>query len=155
MTTNSQQAVTEAMVTAAMSAYDTVSADPVMIHCASCKGSGQVAVGDSPDWCSSCGGGGFDLAPGEELRPMRAALEAALSAQAQAKPVEMPGGWQDISTVPRDGRDILLVRVAEGKRPIVRVDHWSTDEKWFGQFNMRHWPPTHWMPLPAAPEPKP
>lgn len=101
MTTNSQQAVTEAMVTAAMSAYDTVSADPVMIHCASCKGSGQVAVGDSPDWCSSCGGGGFDLAPGEELRPMRAALEAALSAQAQAKPGEVrnftagPCGFDD------------------------------------------------------------
>jgi len=78
---------------------------------------------------------------------IRAALEAALSAQVQDVP-----GWQDISTAPRDGTTVLLY--APG---------WDSPKTgWtYGKDDWRDCPyshkgsenylPTHWMPLPAAP----
>lgn len=66
------------------------------------------------------------------------------------------GGWQDISTAPKDGTPILITRptrfMSEEGYHVVR---WE-DDRWCchdGKFDtwLRGSDPTHWMPLPAAP----
>lgn len=63
--------------------------------------------------------------------------------------------WQDISTAPKDGRDIL---VADARSKEVLSASW-VDNCWFiGWMNYASRSDgyqvnaTHWMPLPAAPE---
>ncbi len=70
-------------------------------------------------------------------------------------------GWQDISTAPRDGTDIILL--ANGQHYIGRFakTHSFKEPQWqLNGYNniqfsalMEPWPgfpiPTHWMPLPA------
>jgi len=66
--------------------------------------------------------------------------------------------WCPIETAPKDGTKILLGRFVEGDDydGIMSVDRYRRPEDnagWvgFGLFNMRWWPPTHWMPLPSRP----
>jgi hypothetical protein len=61
--------------------------------------------------------------------------------------------WQPIETVPKDGTEVVLLFADEvtllGKtRPRVRAAAWLVD--WTIPY-LRDNPPTHWMPLPAAP----
>ena len=85
-----------------------------------------------------------------------------------------PAGWQPIETAPKDGRPILLFgdcRVTSGNwsapsetpriiyqdgfAPDTEWDEWEPYwESWDGGFTEEH-PPTHWMPLPAAPKDTP
>lgn len=66
--------------------------------------------------------------------------------------------WQDIRTAPKDGTKVLLGRFAPGQLydGRVRVDWWrsrmAAGYTGFAHFNPTYWPPTHWMPLPPAPE---
>lgn len=83
-------------------------------------------------------------------------LRAALAAPAPQAPA-----WQPIETAPKDGREMFVVR-AFGIDPVrggsgnytsdaycvfLRAD--GTLCRW-----PHIWPPTHWMPLPAAPQTK-
>lgn len=76
--------ITDAMVDAAIEAenhaFDTVR----MVKCKRCEGRGYHhgfgEDGADPDWCSDCGGGGYEAAEGEDTRPMREAIAAALRA---------------------------------------------------------------------------
>jgi len=77
-------------------------------------------------------------------------------------------GWQDIATAPRDGEPVLLYKPDERMvGPYMLAGYWG---EWPGQVDtwiacngtpMGYWSsvtesgqgyPTHWMPLPAAPE---
>jgi len=70
----------------------------------------------------------------------------AMLAAAPASPLP-GGGWQDISTAPKDGT-LIMVGAPDCGVSLVRwmLDSWI-DEQGFTQGS---WP-THWMPLPAAP----
>lgn len=69
--------------------------------------------------------------------------------------------WQPIETAPKDGTKILVGRFT-GKEGHLHEGRIAVD--WyrsagigagftgFGKFNNRHWPATHWQPLPAPPE---
>jgi hypothetical protein len=73
-------------------------------------------------------------------------------------------GWRPIETAPKDGTEVLLYcpeqgvargrwndcRYASNPRP-----YWTNDaERLFGVSRTRSDQPTHWMPLPAPPEPR-
>jgi regulator of replication initiation timing len=74
-----------------------------------------------------------------------------------------PAGWRPIETAPKDGERVLL-RWSGYRRPCVGVwcmdfgaskptPHWSGDsDRLFGLREARKLQPTHWMPIPAAPE---
>lgn len=70
---------------------------------------------------------------------------------APASPLPEGGGWQDISTAPKDGTKVL--GWADGDFTVVEWspgDYWTLSE--CGAYaSDGEWWPTHWMPLPAAP----
>lgn len=79
--------------------------------------------------------------------------DAAAAGAPASAPVGPTGGWQPIETVPKDGTEVVLLFDDEvallGKtRPRVRAASWLVD--WTIPYR-RDNPPTHWMPLPAAP----
>lgn len=119
----------------------------------------------------------------ESLRAILAGQQAAISDDTQPGTDDAPcvgsapslptedaaGGWQDISTAPKDGTDVLIWN-CEG----AEIAHWAPkeddgpdqpgcDEGWHGTYAWpgRSWgtrlqsfpqgQPTHWMPLPASP----
>lgn len=63
-------------------------------------------------------------------------------------------GWQDISTAPKDGTEIL-VYCPHGFYVVqwgtADIDWWAVDDNKHGPFPLRGAAPTHWMPLPPAP----
>lgn len=98
------------------------------------------------------------------------------SALAAAPASPLPGGgWQDISTAPKDGTEVLIYRDGWQEAPRAKWgDHDGENEKgesivFGGWFMASEWfaygcedgflgwnedadvMPTHWMPLPAAP----
>lgn len=86
------------------------------------------------------------------------ALYKVMLSAAPASPLPEGGGWQDISTAPKDGTPILITRPtsypAEEAYHVVRWE--EVDGFWFchdGKSDtwLRGPDPTHWMPLPAAP----
>jgi hypothetical protein len=69
-------------------------------------------------------------------------------------------GWRDIETAPKDGTEVLLFGKALYGREVMKVCWWSNRAAWqiaetvsgaTPIFNE----PTHWMPLPQPPEPRP
>ncbi|KVE06478.1 hypothetical protein WI91_09155 [Burkholderia vietnamiensis] len=82
------------------------------------------------------------------------ALRALLAAHpGQPEPSAEVTHWQPIETAPKDGTEVVLLFADEvtllGKtRPRVRAAAWLVD--WTIPYR-RDNPPTHWMPLPAAP----
>ena len=62
--------------------------------------------------------------------------------------------WQPIESAPTDGRSVLVFcpRASDHGYERIRLT-WRKDEKWQGA-NNTSWPPTHWMPLPPAPQPE-
>lgn len=70
----------EEEVELALAAFNTVINNPQVVPCKRCEGKGFHhgfgEDGNDPDWCSDCGGGGYDVPPGEEKRAMRAAISA-------------------------------------------------------------------------------
>lgn len=68
-------------------------------------------------------------------------------------------GWRDMKDAPKDGTRILLGCFATELRERLghtAVDYWHSliagdNFDGWGRFNAAVWPPTHWMPLPAAP----
>jgi hypothetical protein len=76
--------------------------------------------------------------------------------------------WRPIETAPRDGAYILVSNPAAGGSWVahwfpVAVSGYKFDQPWRSVM-LNHWhipektryvPPTHWMPLPAAPKDKP
>lgn len=73
---------------------------------------------------------------------------------AYASPVAVASPWQPIETAPKDGRAILVN--AGGFSYSVEwseeFDWWCVDDNKLGPFRLRGCAPTHWMPLPPAPE---
>jgi len=63
-----------------------------------------------------------------------------------------PEGWRGIESAPTDGRNVLVFcpRASDHGYERIRLT-WRKDGKWQGA-NNTSWPPTHWMPLPPAPE---
>lgn len=78
----------------------------------------------------------------------RYAWQDALAA-APASPLP-GGGWQDISTAPKDGTEVLVmlkpkvIRLGWYFKPSSRTEGWCDE-------NGKRIIPSHWMPLPAAP----
>ena len=67
--------------------------------------------------------------------------------------------WRDIETAPRDGTQILAFARDQYGLKYYGVAEWAVDgpgkiqphqEGWFWSYAIR---PTHWMPLPAPPQP--
>ena len=69
----------------------------------------------------------------------------------------LDGQWQDISTAPRDGTEILVARKSriEPHEEIVRIDYWSKELGDVWAKSPRDYQPTHYMPLPSPPKEKP
>ena len=78
----------------------------------------------------------------------------------------VPQGWQPIETAPKDGTPVLVYPPTWAKA-IASIAKWNKDEYakkprpyWrrvddYGKVTIsRDNPPTHWMPLPAAPKPE-
>jgi hypothetical protein len=63
-------------------------------------------------------------------------------------------GWRPIETAPKDSRDVLLI----GRGGFPDVGRWfdcGINEPGFFAVHAIRWEPTHWMPLPAAPDVRP
>lgn len=67
-----------------------------------------------------------------------------------ARPSSPPPGWQPIETAPKDGKAEVLTW--DGF--CIRVAVYGWEDKWH-TIGMPSHVPTHWMPLPSAPEAKP
>ena len=82
------------------------------------------------------------------IRAFKQRWYAMLSA-APASPLP-GGGWQDISTAPKDGTEVLVmlkpkvIRLGWYFKPSSRTEGWCDE-------NGKRIIPSHWMPLPAAP----
>lgn len=63
------------------------------------------------------------------------------------------GDWQDISTAPRDGTEVL-VYVPRRLGALYAGASNPTGVQWWSR-NLGDVQPTHWMPLPAPPLPAP
>ena len=106
--------------------------------------------GKSPDWLD-----GQDKGIAQGLKIARSIVETF-----SASPEPATAGWQDISTAPKDGRDILLA--CFGTISIVSVTwvmntRWNLEDRWVGWSDYCAYDPTHWQPLTlplAAPAPK-
>ena len=90
----------------------------------------------------------------EIFRDMHEASRAKWFKFARAALAAMPPrevtGWQPIETAPKDETDILL-GFANHLRPAV-VCGWFGDWTEYDSTNVCKGTPTHWMPLPPAPE---
>lgn len=61
--------------------------------------------------------------------------------------------WMPIETAPKDGTRILTYspRAAKLGFSTIRINLWNKSMGCWWHTNTNHWPPTHWMPLPAPP----
>lgn len=75
-----------------------------------------------------------------------------IAAEIRALQPQPNGGWQDISTAPKDKRSILVCHEGSSLDPY--VSRWLLNaERWSHPFNKPINDPTHWQPLPAPPLP--
>jgi len=104
----------------------------------------------------------------EEARNMRVSLDAIALALSQAYERGQESQWQDISTVPKDGRWVMLYCPFDD-RDEIRICRWVADHmlsRRHGSFGPFVWStydsmpnlgviaemvPTHWQPIPAPP----
>ncbi len=92
----------------------------------------------------------FDLMlagkPVRDVAETRAEVAAALSSP-------IVGGWQPIETAPKDGKPILCFSRIHDHN-VTRVLYWDDDggEGWVCPSSGSSYNPTHWRPLPKAPE---
>lgn len=68
--------------------------------------------------------------------------------------------WQDISTAPKDGARVLIFFAGAVGLPseAIQIAQWSVEPYgpcWLTSEGEGWLSPTHWMPLPPAPEAKP
>ena len=102
-------------------------------------------------------GRSFLLVPKDDLRALLSTEEVGGSDQPlpTATPKSAVGeqDWRGIESAPMDGRSVLVFcpRASDHGYERIRLT-WRKDGKWQGA-NNTSWPPTHWMPLPAAPKP--
>jgi hypothetical protein len=81
----------------------------------------------------------------------RALLQFATQIESQIRPQSAVQGWQPIETAPKDGIPIIL-----GWPKMALGGYWA---EWRGTWTTAHGEyvgenePTHWMPLPDAPQP--
>lgn len=70
------------------------------------------------------------------------------------------GAWQPIETAPKDGTTVIVFvppgKYHSGRTVTVRwterdIGYWHVDDGKRGPFPLRGGEPTHWMPLPEAP----
>jgi hypothetical protein len=85
---------------------------------------------------------------GAEIATFRYSETDLAQAGATPSPESHLMGWQDISAAPKDGRDLLLS--AANWHGDVVVGCWSF-QGWRDRDDADALEPTHWMPLPAAP----
>ena len=84
------------------------------------------------------------------LKTMHALCDSALAACDESP-------WRSMESAPKDGTDIMLAapgRVTCGEWIVPNTPEWDDDPfwgSWGGNFSEEN-PPTHWMPLPAAPD---
>lgn len=64
-------------------------------------------------------------------------------------------GWQPIASAPRDGTMIRFFYDDGVQSERYWNSGWCKDVGWPVAYNYRFANPTHWMPLPPAPEPTP
>lgn len=110
---------------------------------------------------------GLGIAPPEDvcMKAAQGVFDLYLAAPASPLP---GGGWQDISTAPKDGTEIIVwaTNFKPGHPVVVKwsldkyaqrpIPRWETRDPIYGRRSFIDRPPTHWQPLPAAPtgEPK-
>lgn len=89
--------------------------------------------------------------PAEKEKVMQEVMERAC--ERQNRPLKETVGWRPIETAPRDGRQVLIF-----VNGLVRQARFSTHRRaktnwivcWDGHYSASS-NPTHWMPLPEAP----
>lgn len=79
-----------------------------------------------------------------EVDEIKTGLRAAI-ASAPTPPVS-EDRWQPIETAPKYGRELILILTPSGFPQVTYSNTW-----WIGGFSVEC-KPTHWMPLPKAPE---
>jgi len=73
------------------------------------------------------------------------------------QPAHSPGGWQDISTAPKDERWLLTFGCLHsggeyaGETPTTMRSRWDEETSSWYSIEWGGHEPTHWQPLPAAP----
>jgi hypothetical protein len=109
-----------------------------LLPCPFCGGEARlIECGDAYVECSNCGSEGSWNSLGR--------ADLAIAAWNRRAP-----GWHPISTAPRDGRPVLAATPSKTTPFIVRWDGFDWIDAGLG---LRE--PTHWQPLPPAPEPTP
>jgi len=87
----------------------------------------------------------------QDRKQLQAELKAAKAHLAYAERMAEQYKWQPIDTAPMDRTDILAVKDKEIKivfwYPYLK--EWGSQQDWADDGK---WEPTHWMPLPEAPE---
>ncbi len=99
-----------------------------------------------------------DYRPTENERVLiEDAISGYVALQAESSQGE---GWRDIASAPKDGTDILAivdgVHPGTGRPFIPEVVYWDSNQWWNCMWSPEEdrclYEPTHWMPLPAAPQ---
>ena len=121
-----------------------------LLPCPFCGGPAHLVIEDEfcRIRCHQCGATG---SPSDPIRE-----EDTIAAWNRRAPI---AGWRDMKDAPKDGTRILLGCFATEFRERLghtAVDYWHSliagdNFDGWGRFNAAFWPPTHWMPLPAAP----
>lgn len=117
-----------------------------------------VAYSDFEEFWSACI---HPLAQDDELKDFawdiwnacRAAMLAAAQQSPGSEPATVPGKWIPVSErIPIPGVDVLVAKEFFGpgdwRRKVGHVRHEESGWNIYGA----SWEPTHWMPLPAAPQ---
>lgn len=103
--------------------------------------SGQLAVAEV---FHDCGAMWLNWLTDEQAIPAGTKLYAA-----PPPPAAAPSGWLGIESAPKDGRTMILLLTPSRWPQVAYSNTW-----WTAGFSVEC-KPTHWMPLPALPDPSP